>query len=85
MAAFKNKDNGTWYVQFRYPKCRTDLFQRRNGRHHIFPIPGGDGGLGQTGTLCKLIFCPASLLSVFRYRCQNVFHRIHPYTCILRK
>ena len=19
MAAFKNKDNGTWYVQFRYP------------------------------------------------------------------
>lgn len=24
MAAFKNKDNGTWYVQFRYTDWRGD-------------------------------------------------------------
>ena len=69
----------------RYPECCADLFQRRDGWHHIFPIPGGDSGLGQTGTLCKLILCPASLLSVFRYRCKNVFHSTHPYACTLRK
>ena len=27
MAAFKNKDNGTWYVQFRYKMCIRDRFQ----------------------------------------------------------
>ena len=31
MAAFKNKDNGTWYVQFRY----TDWKGEQIGRAHV--------------------------------------------------
>ena len=28
MAAFKNKDNGTWYVQFRYTDCKGERQQK---------------------------------------------------------
>ena len=33
----------------RNTKCAADLFQRGDGRNHVFAIPGGDGRLGQTG------------------------------------
>ena len=29
MAAFKNKDNGTWYVQFRYTDWKGEPSERR--------------------------------------------------------
>ena len=32
----------------------------------------------QFASLCKLIFCPASFLSICGYGCKNVFHFAHP-------
>ena len=33
----------------------TDLFQRSHGGLHVFPVPGGDGGLGDPAVLGQLV------------------------------
>lgn len=40
------------------------VFSRGSTLHHILAIPGGNGGLGQTGALRELIFCPPLRRSV---------------------
>lgn len=40
MAAFKNKDNGTWYVQFRYTDWKGERQQKLKG---ALPPTGGPG------------------------------------------
>ena len=52
MAAFKNKDNGTWYVQFRYP---TTYVVDRSGNIVGDPIVGAITEKKQAETLQKLI------------------------------
>lgn len=39
----------------------------------------------QTGTFCKLILCPAPILSVCGYDRENILHLHHPFGCVLRK
>ena len=39
----------------------------------------------QTGAFCKLILCPAPLLSIRGYNRENILHLHHSFTCVLRK
>lgn len=39
MAAFKNKTNGTWYVQFRYTDWKGERQQKLKYKEHVEVIP----------------------------------------------
>lgn len=66
-------------------KCGTDFFQGKYGWNHILTVPGGYRSLGQTGTLCKLVFCPASFFPVCCYSRKHSFHYIRLIAFVFRK
>ena len=55
-----------------------DFFQRGHGGHHVFSVPGGNGGLGQTGFFRQLVFRPASFLPLFGNDGQQLVHIAPP-------
>ena len=42
-------------------KGGADGFQAANGRIDVFPVPGGNGALGNAGFHRQTIFCPTTL------------------------
>ena len=49
-----------------------DLFQGSHGGLHVFPVPGGDGGLGDPAVLGQLVFAPVAFTALCGDFIQNV-------------